>query len=91
MRHRLLALTLTTLLAGCGGPQTPPPPAIGTATAPASDANAAFAALSRQAVDDWMRLSPVAATQAGDHRFDAELDDLSAAGRQRRVDTSKAL
>ncbi|MFN7183383.1 MAG: DUF885 domain-containing protein [Thermomonas haemolytica] len=91
MRHRLLALTLTTLLAGCGGPQTPPPPAAGTATAPASDANAAFAALSRQAVDDWMRLSPVAATQAGDHRFDAELDDLSAAGRQRRVDTSKAL
>lgn len=91
MRHRLLALTLTTLLAGCGGPQTPPPPAVGTATAPASDANAAFAALSRQAVDDWMRLSPVAATQAGDHRFDAELDDLSAAGRQRRVDTSKAL
>ncbi|MGE4367157.1 DUF885 domain-containing protein, partial [Thermomonas sp.] len=58
---------------------------------PASDANAAFAALSRQAVDDWMRLSPVAATQTGDHRFDAELDDLSAAGRQRRVDTSKAL
>ncbi len=91
MRHRLLAVTLTTLLAGCGGPQTPPPPAAGTATAPASDANAAFAALSRQAVDDWMRLSPVAATQAGDHRFDAELDDLSAAGRQRRVDTSKAL
>ena len=91
MRHRLLALTLTTLLAGCGGPQTPPPPAAGTATAPASDANAAFVALSRQAVDDWMRLSPVAATQAGDHRFDAELDDLSAAGRQRRVDTSKAL
>lgn len=91
MRHRLLALTLTTLLAGCGGPQTPPPPVAGTATAPASDANAAFAVLSRQAVDDWMRLSPVAATQAGDHRFDAELDDLSAAGRQRRVDTSKAL
>lgn len=91
MRHRLLAVTLTTLLAGCGGPQTPPPPAAGTATAPASDANAAFATLSRQAVDDWMRLSPVAATQAGDHRFDAELDDLSAAGRQRRVDTSKAL
>ncbi|MFN7136692.1 MAG: DUF885 domain-containing protein, partial [Thermomonas sp.] len=91
MRHRLLAVTLTTLLAGCGGPQTPPPPAAGTATAPASDANAAFAALSRQAVDDWMRLSPVAATQAGDHRFDRALDDLSAAGRQRRVDTSKAL
>ncbi|MCR6496492.1 DUF885 domain-containing protein [Thermomonas sp. S9] len=91
MRHRLLAVTLTTLLAGCGGPQTPPPPAAGTATAPASDANAAFTALSRQAVDAWMRLSPVAATQTGDHRFDAELDDLSAAGRQHRLDTSKAL
>lgn len=91
MRHRLLALTFTALLGGCGGPQAPDHAATGMAVAPASDANAAFAVLSRQAVDDWMRLSPVAATQAGDHRYDDQLDDLSAAGRQRRMEISRAL
>lgn len=92
MRHCLLALTITALLAGCGGQQqTPPPDKARTPDASVSQADAAFTALSQQAVDAWMRLSPVAATQIGDHRFDTELDDLSAAGRQRRVDTSKAL
>lgn len=92
MRHCLLALTITALLAGCGGQQqTPPPDKARTPDASVSQADAAFTALSQQAVDAWMRLSPVAATQIGDHRFDTELDDLSAAGRQRRVNTSKAL
>ena len=36
-----------------------------------------------------MRLDPVGATQTGDHRFDSELDDLSAAGRARSVAFSR--
>ncbi len=44
-------------------------------------ADHAFADLARNWVDQSMRLSPVGATQTGDHRFDAELDDMSAAGR----------
>jgi uncharacterized protein (DUF885 family) len=51
--------------------------------------NAKFAALSKHTLDAWMALSPVSATQTGDHRFDGQLDDLSAAGRQKRVEASK--
>ena len=46
-----------------------------------SGADKAFAELARVWLDKSMRLSPVSATQVGDHRFDAELDDMSAAGR----------
>ena len=91
MRPTLLAMTLTALLAGCSGGQ---PPATPQATAPAASdaaADAAFAALSKEALDTWMRLSPVSATQIGDHRYDDQLDDLSAEGRQRRIDAGKAL
>lgn len=38
-----------------------------------------------------MQLSPVSATQIGDHRYDSELDDLSAAGQQKTVAAYKAL
>jgi uncharacterized protein (DUF885 family) len=48
-----------------------------------SGADRAFAALARRWLDQSMRLSPVQATQAGDHRFDAQLDDVSANGRAR--------
>jgi uncharacterized protein (DUF885 family) len=46
-----------------------------------SQADRAFAKLSREWLDKSMRLSPVLATYIGDHRFDGELDDVSAAGR----------
>ena len=39
-----------------------------------------FAALSRDVVDDLLAMDPVSATSLGDHRFDARLADLSAAG-----------
>ena len=38
-----------------------------------------------------MRLSPVFATQTGDHRFDAELDDFSAEGRAKGLAFSRQL
>lgn len=46
-----------------------------------SQADKAFARLSARWLDGTMRLMPVAATQIGDHRFDAVLDDVSAKGR----------
>ncbi|MBI1212687.1 MAG: DUF885 family protein [Alphaproteobacteria bacterium] len=46
-----------------------------------SGADKLFAALAKKWLDGAMKLSPVSATQIGDHRFDAELDDMSAAGR----------
>ncbi len=44
-----------------------------------------FEALSKRYIEEFGRYSPVSATQLGDHRFDAELDDLSAAGRARTL------
>lgn len=54
--------------------------AAATASAP-SPADVQFNELAKRWLDGSMRLSPVGATQTGDHRFDSELDDLSAAGR----------
>jgi uncharacterized protein (DUF885 family) len=49
-------------------------------------ANETFDALVTGWLDESMRLSPVDATQLGDHRFDSELDDMTAEGRQARLD-----
>ncbi len=94
MRSKLLPIALLTAAMSACQPQ-----AATTATnlAPASavvdakthaQADAAFAALSKQWLDGWLQLNPVNATQVGDHRFDHALDDLSAAGRQKSVDFS---
>ena len=47
----------------------------------ASPADARFEALGKRYLEEFGRYSPVAATQLGEHRFDGELDDLSAEGR----------
>jgi uncharacterized protein (DUF885 family) len=46
-----------------------------------SRADRAFEALGRRWLDRSLRLSPVNATSTGDHRFDRNIDDVSAAGR----------
>jgi uncharacterized protein (DUF885 family) len=51
------------------------------ATPTAEDAK--FEALGQRFLDEFGRYSPVYATALGDHRFDGDLDDLSAAGRAR--------
>lgn len=94
MHVRLLGLTLAAVLTGCG--QTPSPTASTSPAAPATTmpdpaTDAAFAKLAHDAVERWLALSPVSATQIGDHRYDDRLDDLSPAGRQQRLETSKAL
>jgi len=56
-----------------------------TTNAAGTDADARFAVLSQRYVTELGHHAPVSATSLGDHRFDAELDDLSAAGRGRSV------
>jgi uncharacterized protein (DUF885 family) len=79
-------LCLAALFAGCA----PTPP---RATAPAgpSAADAAFDALSRRYFDEVVALAPVNATALGDHRFDAELDDVSANARAQTVSLEREM
>lgn len=93
MRPHLLALATVAALAGCQPADAPTTGSTPAASQQAGDAavDAAFADLSKRATDTWMQLSPVSATQIGDHRYDSELDDLSAAGQQKTVAAYKAL
>jgi len=93
MRQHLLALALIAALGGCQQADSPTPTSGTEAAAPAGDAavDAAFADLSKRALDSWMQLSPVSATQIGDHRYDSEIDDLSAAGQQKVLTAYKGL
>ena len=86
---------LIVALAACQ-PQPAQAPADGNAKASSAStadpqADARFADLSKRWLDGWLQLQPVAATQAGDHRFDDQLDDLSAVGRQKLVDFSNKM
>jgi len=56
-----------------------------------SAADARFAALARRYIDVGARLSPISATPLGDHRFDSLVDDVSAAGRARRIAFNRGL
>ncbi len=101
MRRTLLALSIVALLAACSGQSAvespnPAPTATPTqdeavASSDAAIANARFAGLSRQALNTWMRLSPISATQIGEHRFDDRIDDLSAAGHNRALKANQRL
>ncbi|WP_162202836.1 DUF885 domain-containing protein [Pseudoxanthomonas suwonensis] len=90
MRPCLLAIALLSALGACQKTEAPDHGATPAATAQ-SPADAAFAGLSQRALDTWMRLSPVSATQIGDHRYDAEIDDLSAEGRRQALEATRAL
>jgi uncharacterized protein (DUF885 family) len=51
----------------------------------------AFASLSKRYVDGLARLNPSSATSLGDHRFDTQITDMSAAGRAKREAFSKTM
>src|SRR5690349_293979 len=92
----LLAAAIALALAGCNKPAPAPGPADGAAgtAATAADtkqADARFADLSKRWLDGMLALSPVSATQIGDHRFDGEVDDMSAAGRAKSLEFSKKM
>jgi len=91
-RLALPLVSLIVVLAACSpkAPE-PAPPAVTSTTPAVSEADTRFNDLSARWLDGAMRLSPVFATQIGDHRFDAELDDLSPEGRAKSLAFSKSL
>ena len=84
MRHIVTGLAASIAILSAG------PMSTATAARPI-DANAAFAAIGVRYIDTIVRLSPVGATQLGDHRFDDRLPDVSAAGRAKTMAADKAL
>ncbi|HEY8616392.1 DUF885 domain-containing protein [Phenylobacterium sp.] len=64
---------------------------LATPAAAATAADARFARLAARYIDELARGGPIAATTLGDHRFDDQIDDLSAAGRARRRAATQAL
>ncbi|WP_041764790.1 DUF885 domain-containing protein [Pseudoxanthomonas suwonensis] len=91
MRPCLLALALLAPLAACQKTEPTDSAASAASAAAPSQADAAFADLSQRALDGWMKLSPISATQIGEHRYDGELDDLSAEGRRQGVEFTRGL
>ncbi|MFT3896684.1 MAG: DUF885 domain-containing protein [Thermomonas sp.] len=93
--HKTLLATalLAACLAGCASAPATTASSEGAATEATamSPADAKFADVSKRWLDGWLALNPVNATQVGDHRFDDQLDQLDAPGRQRVVDFSKAM
>ena len=87
-------LSISLLISACS-PEAPTPqaekasPAAAQPAAPSADQQ--FADVSKRWLDGSFKISPVSATQIGDHRYDSEIDDLSAAGRQASVDFSRAI
>jgi uncharacterized protein (DUF885 family) len=76
-----LAVFAGLLLCAC---VAPPPPVVTPPPPPAPTADQQFDALAAKYLKEFPELSPVSATALGDHRFDARLDDVSAAGWQAR-------
>lgn len=94
MRLNLLAAAaIAVALAACQGqaPTTAHDASSKAADTAAARQDAKFADLSKRWLDGWLRLNAVYATQVGDHRFDGEVDDLSAAGRRNAVDFNKKM
>ncbi len=57
----------------------------------AASPDARLEALTKRWLQGWMPLNPIYATQIGDHQYDAEVDDLSPAGRKKIADFSRGL
>lgn len=86
-----LCLSLS-LLAGCSE-RTPEvtAPVEAPVVAPVVNADTQFADLSKRWLEGSLKLAPVAATQIGNHDFDHDIDDLSAAGRAAGVTFAKSM
>jgi uncharacterized protein (DUF885 family) len=72
--------------AGCTVVQPPP-----DFTNPPSAADVTFDAIAKRYLTEMLPLVPVQATALGEHRYDTELDDVSADGRARRVGLAREL
>ena len=98
MRRALLAISFFSVLplgatihAAAQG-ATPATPHAATARPHAlAFADQRFIDLSQRWLDGSLKLNPISATQTGDHRFDTEVDDLSAAGRRESLAFSQRM
>ncbi|HEY6940568.1 MAG TPA: DUF885 domain-containing protein, partial [Dokdonella sp.] len=91
MSRSLLALSVCLALVACA-PQTARHDGGATvSTATVVSADQQFASLSQRWLDGTMAASPVTATTVGDHRHDAELDDLGADGLRRSLEFSRGM
>lgn len=98
MRHALLAisffsvLTLGATIHAAAQVTTPATPHATTARPHAlASADQRFIDLSQRWLDGSLKLNPISATQTGDHRFDTDVDDLSAAGRRESLAFSQRM
>ncbi|MCF7221205.1 DUF885 domain-containing protein [Marilutibacter chinensis] len=89
----LVPSLLAFALAACqpGPSQTPEGAPMATDAAATAVADAAFQELAGQWLEKSMELSPVAATQIGDHRYDDRIDDLSQGGRTRALEFQRRI
>jgi uncharacterized protein (DUF885 family) len=87
---RAFALSVLTVFivgfAGCTVVQPPP-----DFTNPPSAADVTFDEIAKRYLAEMLALTPVRATSLGDHRFDGQLDDVSADGQGRRVGLARQL
>jgi uncharacterized protein (DUF885 family) len=88
-KWRAFALCLFSVamsFAGCTVIQPPP-----DFTNPPSAADVTFDEIATRYLTDMLALTPVQATSLGDHRYDGQLDDVSADGQGRRVGLARQL
>src|SRR5882724_1583022 len=71
---------------GCTVIQPPP-----DFTNPPSAADVTFEEIAKRYLAEMLQLKPVQATALGDHRYDGQLDDVSADGQARRVGLARQL
>ncbi|QDH69575.1 DUF885 domain-containing protein [Marilutibacter alkalisoli] len=81
------------VLAACqpSPPAAPETPAVATGASTTAEADAHFLDLAQRWLDKSLELSPIAATQVGDHRFDSHIDDLSQGGRNRALEFNRKM
>jgi uncharacterized protein (DUF885 family) len=92
----LLALSTVLLLIACSREASPPAastasPSPAAAATPGAEADARFVDLGKRWLDGVMKVSPISATQIGDHRYDAEIDDLGTEARAKGLEFVRSI
>jgi uncharacterized protein (DUF885 family) len=75
---------LTALLIGTAAVAAPASAVASKPSAVEASEDARFAAFGDRMVDEVLKMNPTGATQLGEHRYDAQLPDVSAAGRAKQ-------